>query len=1134
MKKILSIFLMLVIGVSLFAQAPGRTVKTIVVDVAARMPADSEKEYTELMKDLVSTGTKGVEVLGGMFTDVNNASVNFALSGWSKYVTREGNEASRKVFANAIAKEIDKRSNVEVQKHYIRLLEMCGQDEVVPALQRWASDKELQEAAVSCLISIGSERSKEALMAEAEHYDNYLLAHTIGEADIFGYEEQLIALLPTEDAELESTIYYALAMTGGEESVSILKKAAKEADYSFDNSSATASYINLLKRDALTDSEFAYGEAKKLYKASAKVGATHTMIAAIEIMSIAKTEEANELVLKSIANDDIKFRNGVLDMVKAYANADLLMGLSQKLEKLDTPAKLDVIEFLGENGSEANVSYITPYIGDADVALSVCAMANAAKLDGSVELIALLCNRMINAENEKEIDGAALALSYLDYGKGNTKILNKEVATVVENGSAHAQVKALELLSAREANSEVDIVIAKLQYSDAKVSATAYKVLASVVDVKQLKILQQLAISASEENVLSVQNAIIVAFMKLPADKRMPALRSMINSSKGNEALFYAVSTRLGDKSVLNTIAETFTTASAKDKKLSLEALKNWNGEEVLPILISLVNDSNKESISAIWDIYLDKVAWLPMSLENRRLFATNVLTSKVNMTPADKVADIKRAIDIIGNTQSYSGMMTVAPAMNSNDAAVAEAACQAVMKIALGNSAYCGEEVISLLETCLVKLNNPDAGYQKEAIKKHLATLAKDGGYASIFNGKDLTGWKGLVQNPIARQKMSAKTLADNQKIADEHMVKSWSVKDGCLYFNGGGDNICTDKMYGDFEMYVDWRLYKKGTEADAGIYLRGTPQVQMWDISRTNVGAQVGSGGLYNNSKDSKPLKVADNALGEWNVLYIKMVGERVTVLLNGEKVVDNVIMDNYWNRAIPIFSEEQIELQAHGSEVEYRNIYVKELEAIKPLTLCADEQKDGFKLLFDGTSMSEWSGDTKNYVSEDGAIVMYPAGHGGNLYSKEQYGDFVLRFEFWLTPGANNGLGIRTPQNVDSAYDGIELQILDDDADIYANLDEFQYHGSVYGVVSAKRGALKPVGEWNTQEVIADGNRIKVTLNGTVIVDADIAEASKNNRETLDGKVHSGLLNKSGYIGFLGHGSHVKFKNIRVKRL
>lgn len=190
----------------------------------------------------------------------------------------------------------------------------------------------------------------------------------------------------------------------------------------------------------------------------------------------------------------------------------------------------------------------------------------------------------------------------------------------------------------------------------------------------------------------------------------------------------------------------------------------------------------------------------------------------------------------------------------------------------------------------------------------------------------------------------------------------------------------------------------------------------------------------------------------------------------------------------------------------------------------------EEAGFVSLFDGSNLSQWEGDTDGYVVVDGEIVCKP---GGKLFTKEDYGDFVFRFEFKLTPGANNGLGIRMARGTnDAAYDAIELQILENTAEKYAELQPYQYHGSVYGVVPAKRGHLKPIGEWNVQEVVADGDRIKVSLNGTVIVDADIREASKNG--TMDEREHPGLLRASGRIGFLGHGDLLYFRNIRVKRL
>lgn len=197
--------------------------------------------------------------------------------------------------------------------------------------------------------------------------------------------------------------------------------------------------------------------------------------------------------------------------------------------------------------------------------------------------------------------------------------------------------------------------------------------------------------------------------------------------------------------------------------------------------------------------------------------------------------------------------------------------------------------------------------------------------GFTALFNGKDLTGWKGLVANPKERAKMSPEELAKAQATADDKMKAHWAAKDGVLLFDGKGDNLCTAKNYGDFELWVDWKIEPKG---DSGIYLRGSPQVQIWDPD-LNEASSVGSGGLYNNQKNpSKPIKRADKKVGEWNTFRIIMVGEKVTIYLNGELVVDNVTLENYWERDKPIYPSDSIELQNHGNTLYFKNIYVKEL--------------------------------------------------------------------------------------------------------------------------------------------------------------------------------------------------------------
>jgi len=214
-----------------------------------------------------------------------------------------------------------------------------------------------------------------------------------------------------------------------------------------------------------------------------------------------------------------------------------------------------------------------------------------------------------------------------------------------------------------------------------------------------------------------------------------------------------------------------------------------------------------------------------------------------------------------------------------------------------------------------------PDTEAQ-EVVGEHHILSRPPQGFVALFNGKDLTGWKGLVGDPVSRAKMDPQDLEKAQVKADEQMRAHWNVVDGVLVFDGKGHSLCTAKDYGDFELLVDWKIEPGG---DSGLYLRGSPQVQIWDPAQR----PEGSGGLFNNKKGpSKPLKCADNPVGRWNAFRIIMTGEKVTVYLNDVLVMDNVVLENYWEPEKPIYPVGQIELQSHGSLLYFSNIFIREI--------------------------------------------------------------------------------------------------------------------------------------------------------------------------------------------------------------
>jgi len=631
--------------------------------------------------------------------------------------------------------------------------------------------------------------------------------------------------------------------------------------------------------------------------------------------------------------------------------------------------------------------------------------------------------------------------------------------------------------------------------------------------------------TGDKKSQVNIQNALIAIYSGTAKPDASLVLKEIQNGGMTEKLI--PVLSSLNDPKALKTVVGLLKSGGQAEREAAFVSLSNWKDASAAPHLFAVFSNPEMKSFRA------DALkSYIRTTLDSNLPDDQKLLMIRKLMPECSISGEKTQVIQAVRNVKTFLSLVFVSEYLDSQE--LGDTAASVAKFLALPSSGkkngLTGEFVAQVLTKVMGKMTGPDSQYDVIDVREYLEKMPKGKGLVSIFNGKDLSGWQGLVKNPVARAKMTPAELAKAQVEADAKVGNNWSVKDGCIVFNGKGDNLCSKKMYGDFEMLVDWKISKNG---DSGIYLRGAPQVQIWDTSRVDVGAQVGSGGLYNNQKNlSKPLVLADNAIGDWNTFYIKMVGERVTVYLNGVLVVDNVVMENYWDRKIPIFASEAIELQAHGTDLAFRNIFVKELNTDQ-VKLSAEEEAAGFKLLFNGYNLDNWQGNKVDYIPENGELVVSPkGGTHGNLFTEKEYSDFIFRFEFQLTPGANNGLGIHAPLEGDAAYVGKELQILDNTADIYKDLQDYQYHGSVYGIIPAKRGFLKPVGEWNVQEVVVKGNDVKITLNGTVILEGNMKEASKNG--TLDHKDHPGLLRNKGYIGFLGHGSELKFRNMRIKEL
>jgi hypothetical protein len=1132
MKKIFNtISILLLLQTASYAQQPaGRTTETKIADVLAQQPAEEKNKFLLAMGELENFSSEDVAqlLLKLRPQGQDNATIEYATNSYALYVMQPGKEAAREKYAKGILAALDKLKDNNNKGYALELLKFCGKNEAIEKVSAFLTDEYLAEKAARVLSAIHTKESaaalNKALAGNVTEKTATAIIGALGELKNTDAEDRILELLKTYQSDnFQYNAYAALSKLGSSKSYDVLYARAKANDLAFDRTNVSAlllEYANNLAKNG--DTRLAQNIASRVYNEASADKAIGAKVAALELLARVDSKGQRKNLLALTKDENPILRNVALALLSSNVTASEMKNITSSLVKLNPEAQESVLNFLKTNDATASVKVLEKSLAKIkgeDSRIAAYNTLSALTKGNNTEFVI----KQISSASEKEL--AVLKTLLLTTNDAKTiDVVNASLASADEK----TQLALLDVLAKRSNAQSSSEIFKLINTSNGAVRSAAFAALPNVVNDSDFNTVAELLGKADEKEVKLVQEAAIVALQNNP-DKQNIVKKLAANISRSlapSSARYFPIFAGEGSAEALQTVKNYIGTDNPL-RAAAINSLANWSNPSSLETLTTLMRQEKDASIfNTVFNGFIKQLNASSVNNDQKTILLKDAF--EFGQTAKQK----NTALGSLKSTGTYSALAFASKFLNDDD--LKGTATDVVMNIASDNKSFIGTDVRNWLESAKNNLSGSESSYLREAIVRHLAEMPKGEGYVALFNGKDLTGWKGLVENPIKRAKMSEKELATKQADADKKMRESWSVENGSLVFSGHGDNIATVKQYGDFELILDWKLDKNGKEPDAGVYLRGTPQVQIWDISRTNVGAQVGSGGLYNNQKhESKPSKVADNPLGEWNNFKIRMVGEKVWVWLNGELVVDNVTLENYWDRNQSIFPTEQIELQAHGSRVWYRDVYLKELPRKVTYSLSEQEKKEGFEMLFDGTNLDKWTESPAYEIDAEGSLRANPdAKFGKNIYTKEQYGDFVYRFEFKLTPGANNGVGIRTPIEGDAAYLGYEIQVLDDNADVYKNLKPYQYHGSVYGIIAAKRGALKPLGEWNEEEIRIQGSKIKVTLNGKVIVDGDIKEATKNG--TADKKDHPGLKQTQGHIGFLGHGTEVFFRNIRIKKL
>jgi HEAT repeat protein len=1127
LKHILTVALTVLLMAPTFSQ-DRRTLETKVADILAQFPAQNNEHTDRLVSEIAQLGPDGIARFCNLIVTPgtgDDTQARYALNSLAQFAGAPGQENIRGMVENALLTALAKASDKEVKAFFIGRLAYCGQSATISALETYLNSPDLFSPAVATLTTIGSEEAAQAIFRNLPKQPVAAQIEFIKDLGVLKYrpaEPYLISLASTAEPATLKQVYAALGQLGEKASEPVFRAAVQKAGYAPDATNTMVSYLDYLKNLADNgERSLSNSLCNDILKKCTHPAQLQFRSSALAIIRANQGTEAMPVLLKEFKNPDKTYRNAVLQVAGNGLTTDEVNQWIGLLKKTSPEIQGELLAFLANRPEEAVLEKaILPSLSSPDLSVRQEAIA-ALVMNQKAKSVPVLLEQLKKTQSDEEL--AALEKALL------TACSTKEcdiLAGQINEQPNSGKVVILHVLAARRATRHYKLAKQLIASTDPNVSQANFSALKSLAEPEDIESLIALLKKTDRpDETEAVRQAIIALYTNDNAPSPTIILNE-ITSGDQKEKLI-PVLPFLNDKSALKSVVSILKTGQPGEKESAFRALTNWTSVDALPALFDVFTNQAQPAFRK------DALAsYLKLALNNQNPDDQKLLWLEKIMPQCTSTEEQNRVIDAAGSVKTFLSLVFVAPYLDQD--ALSGTAAMAAMKIALPSpgekNGLTGQIVRQTLEKVKAKITGPDSQYFKIDIQEYLDKMPDEPGYVPIFNGKDLSGWQGLVKNPIERAKMSPKELAKEQEKANLKMLENWSVKDGCIVFNGNGDNLCTRKNYKDFDMLVDWRISKEG---DSGIYLRGSPQVQIWDTSRVDVGAQVGSGGLYNNQKNpSKPLVLADNAIGDWNTFRIRMVDQRVTVYLNGVLVVDNVIMENYWDRNIPIFSEGPIELQAHGTDLAFRNIYVREINPDNA-ALSDAEKAEGFVSLFNGRDLDNWIGNKTDYVVENGVLAIHPKeGSHGNLYTAKEYSNFIFRFEFLLTPGANNGLGIHAPLEGDAAYVGKELQILDNTAPIYADLQPYQYHGSVYGIIPAKREFLKPVGEWNYEEVIVKGDDIKITLNGEVIVNGNVKEATKNG--TPDHKDHPGLERHTGHIGFLGHGSELKFRNIRIKEL
>lgn len=962
MRKIYCIITaVLWLGSLMFAQSPAnRTVSTTVADVLAQMPAARQTIYNKLLEDLTATGKEGVLLLIDRLrvpATESSSKVEYALSGLTHFVMAKGYEEARLATVQGYIEGLEKVEDREIKAFIIRQLQEVGKDESVEVLAGYLQDETLSGPAARALAVIGTEKAEKMLLAALMHRPGTAKTQidvltAIADARVEGAEEVVRGFLGSSDPDIQKSVFYALSRVGSEVSLKDLADAAARTGYGFDKTGATGAYLGLIKRIA-GQNRIAVAEkaAKDLLKNAAKAGKLETRIAALEILFYTESSDKPDKktnhvkwVLEAMKDSNREYRNAALNLVSGYADKEMYIELIKTMAKADPEVKADILNWIGR---EAEQPAKQDLIRNLEIRFDLPAkQVLVAQLDdlrkggkgkefdeelyrvkeatvwtlvkiGDPSFIPVLAHLLGNGEKRIVL----LAQNALAAFPGD---VDASVAKVIPTAENAGKIAGLELLAMRNATANINTVLGQVKSDSPEVRAAAYVALKDVVGERDLVNVCGMLETADALAIPPLQRAVIASLSGMPVEKRAEFVtQRMLQAGDRKKYLYYRVLASTGDKEALNRIAEDFYAGSEVEQKAAFDALLNWENREVADVLFDICgNKSFSSYFDPAFSKYVEWTSDASFTAENRLLNLRKAM--EIARTDVQKISVIQQ----IEKTGTFPGLMYAGEFLNQKS--LQQVAANAVMNIALNHPEYAGKEVRLLLGEVMKVLDNPDAGYQKEAIKKYLNEMPEvekyelspeeqKEGFQVLFDGTNMDEWVGNTVDYVLREGCIS-------------MVPSKSF----------GGNLYTRKEYANFIYRFEFQLTPA---ANNGIGIR-TPlegdaayvgmEIQILDCEHPvykDITPLQHHGSVYG----IIPAKAhASKPAGEWNTQEIRADGDHIRVTVNGIVILDGNIRDAVKNgtpdgKEHPgLFNKKgHIGFLGHGSAVKFRNIRIKELK-------------------------------------------------------------------------------------------------------------------------------------------------------------------------------------------------------------